>query len=121
MATKKVLYFTADKVPTTGELADLTKLNAAALPGYDIQVRNTDISTNIGHGVESADYVAGTVPADVYDGVTVLDPDNLPSGLPATQAIVSDGVDLVVPVTGTYATKITPTIAAGVITGFVLS
>jgi hypothetical protein len=117
MATKKVLYFTADKVPTTGELADLTKLNAAALPGYVIQVRNTDI----GHGVEPADYVAGTVPADGYDGVTVLDPDNLPSGLPATQAIVSDAVDIVVPVTGTYATKITPTIAAGVITGFVLS
>ena len=41
--------------------------------------------------------------------------------LPATQAVVSNGVALTVPVTGTYVTKATPTIAGGVVTGIVLS
>jgi hypothetical protein len=44
-----------------------------------------------------------------------------PPNLPTTQAVVSNGVDLTVPVTGTYATKIHATVANGVITGFVLS
>lgn len=41
--------------------------------------------------------------------------------LPATQAIVSSGVALTVPVTGTYVSTATPTVAGGVITGIVLS
>lgn len=41
--------------------------------------------------------------------------------LAATVAMVDSGTAITVPVTGTYATKITPTVVAGVITGFVLS
>jgi hypothetical protein len=42
--------------------------------------------------------------------------------LPANVSLVQNGVALTVPVTGTYATKITPQVdASGVITGFVLS
>lgn len=43
------------------------------------------------------------------------------SVLPATKAVVASGAAITVPVTGTYVSKITPTIAGGVITGFVLS
>lgn len=38
-----------------------------------------------------------------------------------TVAMIDDGTALVVPVTGTYTDTITPTIADGVVTGFVLS
>lgn len=41
--------------------------------------------------------------------------------LPATAAVVASGVAIVKPVTGTFVTTITPTVAGGVITGFVLS
>lgn len=41
--------------------------------------------------------------------------------LPANVAGVTDGAGLTVPVTGTYVDTITPTVAAGVITGFVMS
>lgn len=41
--------------------------------------------------------------------------------VPSTSAVIADGVALVKPVTGTYVDTITPTIVAGVITGFVLS
>lgn len=38
-----------------------------------------------------------------------------------TQATVSNGVALTVPVTGTYVTKATPTVVNGVVTAIVLS
>lgn len=41
--------------------------------------------------------------------------------IPATSAVIASGVGIVKPVTGTFVTTITPTIVAGVITGFVLS
>lgn len=41
--------------------------------------------------------------------------------LPATHALLQSGVALTLPVTGVIGTKITPTIVAGVITGFALS
>jgi hypothetical protein len=41
--------------------------------------------------------------------------------LPSTQTIVSNGQNLVVPVTGTYVTKAVPTVVGGVITAIVLS
>lgn len=40
---------------------------------------------------------------------------------PATKALVSNGQALTVPVTGTYATKATVTVAGGVVTAIVLS
>ena len=41
--------------------------------------------------------------------------------LPATQTIVASGAVLTVPVTGTYVTKATVTVAGGKVTGIVLS
>jgi len=122
MATKKVIYFTAGKVPTGPELTAIANLNALAIPGYEIDVRNTLVSTDTGAGKEAADYVAGTIPA-AYSAVTVIDPTKppTPGNLPSTSAVINSGVDLTVPVTGTYATKIKATIVNGVITGFVLS
>lgn len=43
------------------------------------------------------------------------------ANLAATVATVANGVDIVTPVTGVYATKIKATVVNGVITGFVLS
>lgn len=162
MATKKVLYFTAGSLPTANELADIAKLNAAAVPAYDVQVWKA--GTPQATPVRATDYVghdAATIPTE-YSAVTVIDPDDIPvAPLPATQAIVlnggtvnvensagnldspatavvagsaltsvklaatktivTSGVDLVVPVTGVYATKATPTVVNGVVTAIVLS
>lgn len=117
---KKVLYFLAGDVPTGAEQTAIDKLNAVTSPPYAVGVRNT-LHPAGDTLLESADYVAGTIPSD-YSATPTIDPDNIPNqGLTATQAIVDSGVDIVVPVTGTYATKITPTVVGGVITGFVLS
>lgn len=43
------------------------------------------------------------------------------TALPATQTKISNGQQLVVPVTGTYATKATVTVAGGVVTAIALS
>lgn len=69
MTTKTVLYFTAGKVPTTGELADIAALNA--ISGLNVGVRNGSSSVNQEYGtnLEACDYVAGTVPT-AYNGVT---------------------------------------------------
>lgn len=116
---KKVLYFTAGDVPTGAELTAIGKLNAATSAPYEVGVRNT-LHPAGDTLLEHADYVAGTIPT-AYNAVTEIDPNNIPDqSLSATQAVIDSGVDIVVPVTGVYATKITPTIVAGVITGFVL-
>lgn len=125
MATKKAIYFIAGVTADATELADIAKLNAAANPAYTVAVRSKLASANFGAGKEAADYVAvkagGSIPDD-YSAVTVIDPSNPPAqSLPATQAIVSHNVDMVLPVTGVYATKIKATVVAGAITGFVLS
>jgi len=59
--------------------------------------------------------VTGTHTAEVSAGVLA------DVKLASTVAGVVSGVDIVVPVTGVYATKITPTVVAGVITAIVLS
>lgn len=117
----KVIFFTADNVPTTDEIAAINKLNAAAVAPYDIAVRNTKVSADYGAGPEACDFVAGTVPV-AFNAKPVINPDAIPpTGLTATQAVVTHNVDMVKPVTGVYATKIRATVVAGVITGFVLS
>lgn len=123
MALKKVLYFTAGDVPTTGEKADIDKLNAAAVAPYEVGVRSAIRSLGTAGNYESADYVAGSVPAVApWNAIDVIDPDAIPNqSTSATQAVIESGVDIVVPVTGTYTNTITPTIVDGVITGFVLS
>lgn len=132
MATKKVVYFTAGINATAGELADIAKLNAAAEPQYEVLVANGAANAEYGESdrIIPADFVAGTIP-DVYrvDGDPLedpvypeIDPDAIPNqALTATQAIVNDAEALTVPVTGTYTTTATVSVANGVVTGIVLS
>ncbi len=132
MATKKVVYFTAGINATAGELADIAKLNAAAEPQYEVLVANGAANAEYGETdrIIPADFVAGTIP-DVYrvDGDPLedpvypeIDPDAIPNqALTATQAIVNDAEALTVPVTGTYTTTATVSVANGVVTGIVLS
>lgn len=115
----KIIYFTAGEQPTTGELAEIAKFNAAAVAPFELVVRRADVSNSYGAAVEATDYVAGT-PAAPYDGPSydVADPDNPPTGgnLPAAQAVVYDGQ--VIAVTGGSATI---TVAAGVVTEIVIA
>lgn len=132
MATKKVVYFTAGINATAGELADIAKLNAAAEPQYEVLVANGAANAEYGETdrIIPADFIAGTIP-DVYrvDGDPLedpvypeIDPDAIPNqALTATQAIVNDAEALTVPVTGTYTTTATVSVANGVVTGIVLS
>lgn len=132
MATKKVVYFTAGINATSGELADIAKLNAAAEPQYEVLVVNGAANAEYGETdrIIPADFIAGTIP-DVYrvDGDPLedpvypeIDPDAIPNqALTATQAIVNDAEALTVPVTGTYTTTATVSVANGVVTGIVLS
>lgn len=132
MATKKVVYFTAGINATAGELADIAKLNAAAEPQYEVLVANGAANAEYGETdrIIPADFVAGTIP-DVYrvDGDPLedpvypeIDPDAIPNqALTPTQAIVNDAEALTVPVTGTYTTTATVSVANGVVTGIVLS
>lgn len=90
----KVIYFTAGKLPTTQEKADIAALNALAVAPFEIAVRSAVDSLAFGAGNEEADYVSGTVPAayDDEEEFPVFDVDNPPAGaLPATMAIVADG------------------------------
>lgn len=118
----KIIYFTAGAVATTDEKADIDKLNALTEVPFEVVVRRGDsVGTySYGAGLEASDYVSGTVPT-AFNARPVVDPDNPPSGLPATQAIVSNAQALAVPVTGTYTTTATFTVAGGAITGIVLS
>ena len=67
--TQKILFFTAGQTPTAAELAQIAALNALTTPGYEVGVRFADASNNYGAGIESADFVAGDIPA-AYSGVT---------------------------------------------------
>lgn len=93
MATKKVLFFTAGPVPTSGELAAIAKLNTAAEKPYEVTVMNGSADTKYGetNRLAPCDFVAGTVPT-IYNAKTVIDPDAIPvQNLPNTQAIVTNG------------------------------
>jgi hypothetical protein len=122
MATKKIIFFTAGIEPTGPEATAIAKLQARTTPDYSLVIRNR-LQSGVGESVEACDFVAGTVPASGdYDEIDVIDEDAMPpQNLLATEAIVQHNVDIVVPVTGVYATKIKATVVAGVITGFVLS
>jgi len=58
---------------------------------------------------------------DGVDGTAVVAAGALHVNLPASNAVVANAVGMQVPVTGNYTNTITPTVSAGVITGFVLS
>ncbi len=123
MATKKVIFFTAGKTATAGEIADIAKLNAVAEAQYSVSVMNGAADTKYGetNRLAPCDFVAGTIPT-VYNAKDTIDPDAIPNqALTATQAIVEDAQALAVPVTGTYATTATVSVVDGVVTGIVLS
>ena len=131
MATKKILYFTAGITATAPELAEIAKLNAVTEPQYQVIVMNGSANAKYGETdrLVPGDFVAGTVPElyEVEDEdeeriYPEIDPDNIPNqALTATQTIVNNAQELTVPVTGTYVTKATFTVAGGVITAIVLS
>lgn len=120
MATKNVIFFIVGTKPTTQEQAKIDQLNALTMQPYKVTVMKADVPQSV--PVRAADYVAGTSIPTAYSATPVIDPANPPANsLPTNQAVVSNGVALTVPVTGVYATKATPTVVNGVITGIVLS
>lgn len=103
--TKQVIYFTAGPAPTGPETTAIAKLNALAVPPYDVKVLSAIENPNYGAGKKAADFVAGTVPT-AYNAVTVINPDAPPSGdnLPSTQAVVNNAQKISgVTGTGTFA------------------
>jgi hypothetical protein len=114
---KKVLFFIAGRVPTGSETTALNAL-LAETEQVNVQVRTASEQATYGSNLEQADYVAGASVPSAYSSVPVY---KSGATLPSTQAVVSNGVALTIPVTGTYATKATPTVVNGVVTGIVLS
>lgn len=101
---------TAVTAPATASVANNALVNVTlAETDYVVQNQQPITVENSPHSKS----VTGTVgiSGGVLNGV----------GLNATTAIVEDQDTLQVPVTGTYTDTITPTVAGGVITGFVLS
>jgi len=108
MATKKIIYFTAGAVATSGEKADIEALNALCEPAYSLSVANGSVPDNLGMTpnldpdpepedpefvplLQACDYVAGTVPS-AYDGRDEIDPDAPPPpDVGADRAVISDG------------------------------
>jgi len=89
---KRVIYFTAGVTPTSGELAEIAKLNTAADKPYEVTVMNGAANTKYGetNRLAPCDFVAGTVPT-IYNAKTVVNPDAIPvQNLPNTQAIVTN-------------------------------
>lgn len=60
--TKRILFFTAGKVPTVAEQAQIDALNAMTSPGFSVGVRNSAENAVFGSGIETCDFVAGTIP-----------------------------------------------------------
>lgn len=114
---KRVAFFIAGPVATAPEAAALATL-LQQTENYQVLVRSAASNANYDPNLEQFDFKAGTSVPSAYASLPTYTPG---AALPATQAIVSNGVDLTVPVTGTYATKIHATVANGAITGFVLS
>lgn len=104
MARQKILYFTAGSIPTGPELAEI-----AAIPLFDVLVRNAAGNPLYGTKIEPCDYVAGSIP----ESYSEIDEYSAAVGLAGTQAIVEDGQVLDVDGGGT----VELTIADGVITG----
>ncbi|CAA2409743.1 Virion structural protein [Xanthomonas phage Suba] len=97
--TDKILYFTAGRIPTTAEKAEIAAIEALCVVPYSVGVRNPIDSPNYGTP-EEADYVAGTVPEEEpYASLPEFDPADPPNpSLPADKAIVGNGDSY--PVTG---------------------
>lgn len=95
---QRIVYFTAGRVATTQEKADIAEIAAVVDPQFSLSVFNAEASPNYGAGIAEADYVAGTIPTPYSDAEVypVFNPDNPPFALPPAQAIVSDEMVLVI-------------------------
>ena len=116
---KRINYFTASNVATTAELADIAKLNTAAVAPFDVHVFSQS-NPNYGYGKAEADYVAGAPIPAAYSAVPVADPDNPPgtsAPLPATSAIVTNASTLAIENSaGADSHNVTLTVAANAVT-----
>jgi hypothetical protein len=69
---KKVIFFTAAQVATSGEIAAIAALNARAESPLEVVVRNALDVNGYGAGrLEPCDYAAGTIPT-AYNGKPAL-------------------------------------------------
>lgn len=118
--TDRIIYFTAGKVPSTPELADIQKLNDAAEPAYRVNVMAATGDVKYGDDLKECEFVAGTVPT-AYNAKTTIDPDNLPvRGLGPTQVVVNNAASItLLPATGSTPAQgnATAAVAASALTG----
>jgi hypothetical protein len=120
---QKIIFFTAGEVATTNEKNAIAALQAAIEPAYDLTVASAIVPANYGNDpsgdpiLENADYVAvaGTVPT-AYNALPTLAVTAIPNPNDPLQAMVRNAQVLTVG-GATY----TFTVAAGVITGIVVS
>lgn len=117
---QRIVYFTAGITPTSGEQADIAKLNAAAEAAYEVTVVNGAANAKYGemNRLIPCDLVAGSVPT-IYNAKEVIDPDAIPvQNLPNTQAVVTNGQKITgVTGTGTVANiAVNPTTKAVTVT-----
>ena len=95
--TQTVIYFTAGRQATSGEIAEINKLSALAQPSLIVLVRAATIP-NIYDSLEEADLLAGTIPnAYKEDGepiYPVVNVDAPPVIVGTKQAVVSSEIDL---------------------------
>lgn len=104
---KKIIYFTAGPVATSGELSEIAELNTRTSPGYTVSVRNGASSSSYGYGKESADLVAGTVPSShsantLYGSIDALKPAKFDLSPNTVSVAVSATAQLIpIAVTGT--------------------
>lgn len=85
MAVKKALFFTAGATATAAELALVTRL---AHRGYSVGVRNGLRDPLYGARLESADAVAGTLPANITSALgTYADGDVTPTDSAKAEAM----------------------------------
>lgn len=84
---QKVLYFLAGSVATSGELAEISRLN----PQYEVKVLNGLANAQYGATrLIPCDLVAGTIPTE-YNALTVLNPQMvLQAPLADTEAVVTN-------------------------------
>lgn len=116
-----ILYLTAGRIPTSNETAQIGQFAQVLAQRFQVRVQAVDQNMDYGYGIKEGDYVAHDTAAipDELSTLPVITPTEIPPAL-STQATINSGVEIDVPVTGTYTSKITPTIVGGVITGFVL-
>lgn len=108
---KRIIYFQAEPVATTEELAEIAAINAFSVNPYQVLVMNGSASTAYGAGNITADYVAGTIPT-AYNEVDVFDYENPPDPvLIATKAVVDTGESI----STTDGGAVTVTVAANAI------